>query len=148
MNSIREKDEQIKDYVKTHFAFLLDAGFVINPVKHTGALDQWELIVSSKTVWVKFESDRNEISLYINPKHEDFWISLTAMVYYLTKGKVLPAPFEGDLFKDRDKQYQRLAQLLQSYWIEIQQLCTNKTSLSSDEFGEISYKILDARLKG
>ncbi len=148
MSSFTDKDEQIINYVKAHFAFLLEAGFVINPVKQTGSMDQWELILASKSLWVKFLSDRSEIFLFVNPKHEYFWIGLEVMVSYLTEGNVLLDAFEGDLSKDMEKQYQRLAQILRSYWDKIQQLCLNKTLLSSYEFDEITQRLIDLRFKG
>ena len=102
MSSI--KDEQIVNYVKTYFDFLINSGFVIHPIEHTSPMDGWKLLLDSESIQILLISDRGEIFLTINPKCEDFWIGLATMVYYLTNEKELLDDFKGDFYKDREKQ--------------------------------------------
>jgi hypothetical protein len=140
-------DEQITNYIKTYFGFLIDAGFIIQPVKHTSPMDGWESLLDSENIRIRLISDKGVLFLSIKPKHENFWIGLDVMVYYLTSGKVLLDDFQGDFYKEREKQYQRLAEILQKYWNEIQEICKSKQPLSKDEFGKLRKTIADLDLK-
>jgi len=139
-------DVEIINYVKTYFDFLINTGFVIHPVEHISPMDGWRLLLDSKSIQIQLFSDRGEFFLAINPKHENFWISLSTMVYYLTNEKVLLDDFRGDFYKDREKQYQRLAEILRKYWNEIQEMCNSKLPLQKDEFRNLGKKVSNLKL--
>jgi hypothetical protein len=123
-------ERSISKLVERHFQFLFDLGFFFQFVKYYPQhMGNWIVILESTDCLVYFLQDRGYIFLAFG--HNDNyahdlnallkniqWFGLTALVYYLSKGRNYIGHFEGEL-REEEKQLERLARIAVAYIDEI-----------------------------
>jgi hypothetical protein len=113
-----KKIESILKEVRQYFGFLYDIGYQIQTADYyPEAFGNWNVVLVSKECILEICKDRSEILVYFIPLNGDkrYKIGLKAMIYYLTHGQKFIGLFEGNLFWERKKQFEELANLLKEY---------------------------------
>ena len=114
-----EREITVVNYITKHFDFLLKKGYKLGPIIQIGKMGGWFVNLESEDVAFRLISDRGAVFLAISPSKEECWIGLDVVIFFITSETELLSPFEGDLFRDEEKQFIRLSQVLSKNFDEI-----------------------------
>ncbi len=102
-----------------YFGFLFDKGYKIRSAEYSSRLNgNWAVEIESPSCIIYITNDRNFLSLeFTSTKNVDIKsrITLEEIIYFLSKGHCIVAPFKGNLAWGKKKQFERLASLLKEY---------------------------------
>lgn len=101
--------------IKQYFGFLFERGYTINEIFYDSkTFGNWWVVLQSSCCVIIITQDRSEILLsFASHKSETSnQIALESMIYFLSEGKTFIGFFDGDLFREKKRQFERLAQLL------------------------------------
>jgi hypothetical protein len=107
--------------IENYFGYLFERGFTIRELdcvyENSG---HWKIILESEKCTINIYSDRDEIFISLSPTHNrEYEIGIEPMVYFLSEGNTFIGWFEGNQFKEKKKQFERLANLLEIYGDQI-----------------------------
>jgi len=108
--------------IKNYFRFLFDKGYKIREILyHPQSFGNWGVILESLNNLIIISCDREEIFVSFAPLNTDKRdnIGLEAMIYFLSQGQVFIGNFDGDLFREKKKQFEKLSHLLEEYLEQI-----------------------------
>lgn len=128
--------------VKQHFGFLFERGYKIQNFQyHSRDFGNWGITLKSKNNLIIVSCDREEILLSFAPLNTNGrdGIGIEPLVYFLSQGQKFIGGFEGSLFWEKSKQFERLANLLKVYLDEI-------TPYFGDEFPKYRAELLSAQM--
>jgi len=124
----------IKD-LKKYFGFLFEKGYALTNMHYSyQSFGNWGVTFESQMCRIELVQDRLELLLSLAPRKADArdGLSLGAMIYFVTKGKVFIGFFEGNRSWDKRKQFERLAGLLKEYHDKIVPYLDNSNPWESD----------------
>jgi hypothetical protein len=106
----------IQEEIKHYFGFLFDMGYNFHHFKEL-PMGDWEVVLESVENMIVIFSDHSEINLAFAPKDSDIenQMGIKAMIYYLTNGRVFVGEYPKNLFNNRRKRFEQLANLLKEY---------------------------------
>jgi hypothetical protein len=108
--------------IKRYFGFLFDKGYKIQNIRyHPESFGNWGVVLESPFNLIYIFCDREEIFLSFAPvdtDHKD-GIGIEPMIYFLSQEQNFIGSFEGDLFREKKKQFEKLADLLKEYLDQI-----------------------------
>jgi len=139
------KLQRIKNSIRKHFKFLFELGFRFHSAKYQKEhMGYWEVILQSKDLFVQVYNDRGEIMLSIGhaQSKDDVWYGLSVLVYFITKGEHFIGSYDGDLI-DKDKQLQRLSNILSKYLDDIRGVVEIKYKGNKENLQKTYLEILD-----
>jgi hypothetical protein len=142
-----KRKEAIVQAIRKHFDHLFEMGYELTRIERTGNMGAWRAELLSEELAFRLFSDRGEWFLSISPAREECWIGLAVAVYLITGGKDLPAAFAGDLFKEEDKQFLRLGQLLRKYFGEIRSIFVEQFPAHKDQLLSLRKEVNAIQLK-
>jgi hypothetical protein len=105
----------ILSYIERDFGFLFDKGFRIRDANVSfWSTRSWEVTFESPKYIIIVYCDQHGVVLVLAPFGEivEYDLRIEAILYYLSKGKNFVGRFEGDFYKDKRGQIERLAGLL------------------------------------
>ena len=108
--------------VDRYFGFLYDMGYQVQRTDyHPESSGNWEVVLESKECILEICNDRDEIMVYFIPLNRDrrYRISIKAVIYYLTQEQRFIDFYNGNLFWNKKKQFEELANLLKEYISQI-----------------------------
>jgi hypothetical protein len=118
MNTKKNKLDFVPKEIRRYFGFLFDRGYKIKDFEsHPQHFGNWRVALESTECVIEIYCDRNEISLAFGPLDikEKTRIGLKSMICFLSQGKNVVKPYEGNLFWGKRKQFEILASLLKEY---------------------------------
>jgi hypothetical protein len=101
--------------IQRYFGFLFERGYTLNEIFYDSKnFGNWWVVLQSSCCVIFVTQDRSEILLsFASHKSEtNNQIALESMIYFLSGGKTFIGFFDGDLFREKKRQFERLAQLL------------------------------------
>ena len=120
----REKSAILKD-MEHYFGYLYERGFKIRAIEYSPQFNaNWMAKLESSKYAIYITSDRNHILLECSPLPDNDVrkrISIEKLIYILSEGRDIIAPFKGNLAWGRKKQLERFSKLLNKY---IEQITT------------------------
>lgn len=137
MNAEKEKDIILS--VKKRFVFLWKNGYQVQQIVHTGPMGCWEIQIESHNTNVIFKllSDREQIFLLIANKKENFWISLSVVLFFIAGKAVLHSSENTEKVAGVDEQLSTLAVLLGKYIEQIMTIFSENSTQYKEKFIEI-----------
>ncbi len=105
----------ILGYIEKYFDFLFDRGFKIREANVSyWSTRSWDVTFESQDYIIKVFCDQHGVFLVFAPFGEpiNYNMNIESVIYYLSKGKTFIGKFEGDPFRDKKGQIERLANLL------------------------------------
>jgi hypothetical protein len=125
------------------FGFLLNGGYKIREFHYfPESFGNWEAQLESPNCLIIISSDRNAILLsFASLKANiNYQIGIEPMIYFLSREERFIGNFEGNLFRGKKKQFERMANLLKEYIGQI-------TPYFGDNFENHKNELLSAQNK-
>lgn len=144
-----EQKNAIITSIKKRFAFLLDNQYNMGSMNITGTMGRWEIELESDytDVIYKFESDRDQIFLKIANREEKFWVSLQAVVFFITNEVILFWGADGEYLDDLDRQINNQATVLKDYIEKINFFFERKSKSYKNKFLASGKKLIAIQIK-
>ena len=138
----------VEQKTKQHFHFLYESGFRVSSSKYEPEdMRFWEINLLSKEFLVQLYNDRGEIMMRVGVnQNRNRWHALETVIFYISKGQDFVGNYEGQL-SDIDRQMQRLANLLQKYYNQIQRICGVEYEKHEDGLDKAYNALLELMLK-
>ena len=121
----KRREDQIIQDIKRYFGFLFDKGCKFRDVRYfPESFGNWYVPLESAGYFLRIEKDRGYISILFDPEKVNgrYQIGLETLIYYLSKGMHFVGYFEGNTFWGKNKQMERLADLLSKYHDQVANL--------------------------
>ncbi|MGA7193324.1 MAG: hypothetical protein WBW94_06800 [Anaerolineales bacterium] len=149
-------DDRVNKYIDTievHFNFLFEHGFrIVHTFYDAEHFGNWVVVLSSQEFSFSFIQDRSYISMGIGSIRKRFefkklsWLSLEALIYFLTDEKEYIRPYNGD-HRDYSKQLQELAEITRKYYDQITNFMMNRFDIDYYTVRGLTEKINDLNLQ-
>jgi len=101
--------------IKHYLGFLFERGYTINEIHYDSrTFGNWWVVLQSSRCVIVVTQDRSELLVSFAPHMSEpkNQIALESMIYFLSEGKTFIGYFDGNLFQEKKRQFERLARLL------------------------------------
>lgn len=111
-----KKNQAILRDVEKYFNFLHEKGFTVSSVEYVPSLNgNWMVEYKSSKFTINIISDRDEISIEFNETQKGVNLNIGQVVYSLSNQKEIVQSYEGNFSWGKNKQLQRLSNILERY---------------------------------
>lgn len=102
--------------IQYYFKFLFEKGYQIQHFNKL-PMGDWQVTLALDNCAIVIYTDRGEVDLVFSPVNSDgnYRVGITGMIYFLSNGQNYVVKFKRNLFDTQNKQFERLATLLNEY---------------------------------